>query len=116
MDRHVGAKLREQRLALGLTLMQVATLIGATYQHVQNYERGVNRISAGRLHALTRVLGVEPGYFYEELGSGRAPRPTPRRVLELARNFAVLPRPQQEALVELARALAGSEGAEQEVS
>jgi transcriptional regulator with XRE-family HTH domain len=78
---------------------------------VAKYETGVDRISAGRLFALARALGVEPGYFFEGLGGGEPARPTARQrqVLELARSFAVLPRPQQEALAELARALAVAE-------
>src|SRR4051812_9053999 len=100
-DRHVGARVRERRVALGLTQQQLAELVGITYQQAHKYETGANRIAAGRLHALARALGVEPGYFFEGLGSGGPPRPTPqqRRLLELARSFAALPRRQQEALV-----------------
>ena len=113
VDRHVGAKVRERRLALGLTQQQLAELVGTTYQQAHKYEKGVNRISAGRLHALARALGVDIGYFYEGLGSGEPARPTARQrqMLELARSFAVLPRRQQEALAEMARVLAGVEEA-----
>jgi transcriptional regulator with XRE-family HTH domain len=113
VDRHVGAKVRERRLALGLTQQQLAELVGTTYQQAHKYEKGVNRISAGRLHALARALGVDIGYFYEGLGSGEPARPTARqrRTIELTRSFAVLPRRQQEALAALARALAGVEEA-----
>jgi len=81
------------------------------YQQAHKYETGINRISAGRLHQLARALGVEPGYFFEGLGSGERPRPTARQrqMIELARSFAALPQPQQEALCGLARALAGTE-------
>src|ERR1700759_5183669 len=98
---------------LGLTQQQVAEMLGITYQQAHKYETGANRISAGRLHQLARALGVEPGYFYEGLGSGEQPRPTPgqRQMIDLARSFAALPRPQQEALCVLARALAGVEAA-----
>ena len=111
IDRHVGARMRERRTMLGLSSQQVAEVLGITYQQLYKYEKGVNRISAGRLHALARALGVEPGYFYEGLGSGEPARPTAqqRRMIELARSFAVLPRRQQEALAALARALAGVE-------
>ena len=102
--------MRERRVALGLTQQRLAELVGITYQQAHKYETGANRIAAGRLHALARALGVEPGYFFEGLGRAAA-RPTPqqRLLLELARSFAALPRRQQEALVELARALAGAE-------
>ena len=113
VDRHVARRMRERRLALGLTQQQVAGALGIIYQQAHKYEKGHNRISAGRLHALARALGVEPGYFFEGLGSGEPARPTAqqRRMLELARSFAALPRRQQEALTELARALAGVEEA-----
>ena len=111
LDRHIAAKMRQRRIMLGLTQQRLAGLIGTTYQQTHKYERGLNRISAGRLHAVARALGVEPGHFFEGLGESGPPRPTPRqrRFLELARSFAALPRPQQEALVGLARALAGAE-------
>jgi transcriptional regulator with XRE-family HTH domain len=111
IDHHIAARMRERRTMLGLTQQQVAELLGITYQQAHKYEKGVNRISAGRLHALARALGVDIGYFYEGLGSGEPARPTAqqRRMIELARSFAALPLPQQEALCRLARALAGAE-------
>jgi transcriptional regulator with XRE-family HTH domain len=110
-DGHVGARVRARRRLLGLTQQRLAERVGIAHQQVANYETGVDQISAGRLFALARALGVEPGYFFEGLGGGEPARPTARQrqVLELARSFAVLPRPQQEALAELARALAGAE-------
>jgi transcriptional regulator with XRE-family HTH domain len=109
IDHHIAARMRERRTMLGLTLQQVAGMLGITYQQLYKYEKGVNRISAGRLHALARALGVDIGYFYEGLGSGEPARPTARQgqMLELACSFAVLPRRQQEALAEMARVLAG---------
>ena len=89
--------------------------VGITYQQAHKYEIGANRVSAGRLHQLARALGVEPGYFFEGLGESERPRPTARQrqMIDLARSFAALPSPQQEALCRLARALAGAEpGAE----
>ena len=98
---------------LGLALQQVAGMLGVTYQQMYKYEKGANRISAGRLPALARALGVDVGYLYEGLGSGEPARPTARQrqMLELARSFAVLPRRQQEVLAEMARVLAGVEEA-----
>src|SRR3954452_2440726 len=109
VDRHIAARLRERRTMLGLTSQQVAGMLGITYQQLYKYEKGVNRISAGRLYAMARALGVDIGYFYEGLGSGEPARPTARQrqTLELACSFAVLPRRQQEALAEMVRALAG---------
>jgi transcriptional regulator with XRE-family HTH domain len=101
--------MRECRIMLGMTQQELAEKLGISYQQVHKYERGRNRISPGRLLAVAQALGVEPGYFFEGLGKGEPPRPTAqqRRLLDLARSFAALPRRQQEALCELARALAG---------
>ena len=109
-DRHIGARLREQRLLLGLTQQQVAELAGITHQQAQKYESGAERISAGRLLVLARALGVEPGHFFEGLGPGVPARPPARRrqVLELAQSFAALPPWQREAIAEFVRALAGA--------
>lgn len=111
-DRHVGARIRERRIMLGLSQQQMADLIGVTYQQAHKYERGINRISAGRLYEIAQVLGVPVGYFFEGLDSERAPDLTARQrmCLELARNFATISNEKhQEALSQLARALA-SEG------
>jgi transcriptional regulator with XRE-family HTH domain len=50
---------------LGLTQPQLAELIGVTYQQAHKYEKGVNRVAAGRLYNIARVLGVELNYFFE---------------------------------------------------
>src|SRR6188508_3503699 len=65
IDRHVGARMRERRIMLGLTQQQMAELIGVTYQQAHKYEKGVNRIAGGRLYTIAQALGVEVGYFYE---------------------------------------------------
>jgi transcriptional regulator with XRE-family HTH domain len=106
MDRYVGQRLRERRVMLGLTRQQLAGLVGTTYQQAHKYESGLNRVSAGRL-LLARALGVAPGCFFEGLVAPARPLPRQRQVLELARSFAGLSRPQQEALCELARARFG---------
>jgi transcriptional regulator with XRE-family HTH domain len=110
VDRHVGARVRERRLALGLTQQQVAELVGVTYQQAHKYEKAVNRISAGRLHLIARALGVAPAYFFEGLDRGAPAGPTvqQRQLLELSRTFAALSRRHQEAVAGLARALVGA--------
>jgi DNA-binding XRE family transcriptional regulator len=78
VDRHVGAKVRERRVMLGLTQQQMAELLGVSYQQTHKYERGINRITAGLLHAVARALDVEVGYFFEGVGqAGDAPGPGP---------------------------------------
>lgn len=109
VDRHVGARVRERRIMLGLTQQQLADLIGVTYQQAHKYERGINRVSAGRLFEIAQVLSVPVSYFFEGLAEdgGRGVTPRERMCLELARNFAQIPNERhQEALSQLARALA----------
>ena len=109
VDRHVGARVRERRIMLGLTQQQLADLIGVTYQQAHKYERGINRVSAGRLYEIAQVLSVPVGYFFDGLQeqSTRSISPRERMCLELARNFAQIPNERhQEALSQLARVLA----------
>lgn len=111
VDRHVGARVRERRIMLGLTQQQLADLIGVTYQQAHKYERGINRVSAGRLFEIARVLSVPIGYFYEGLNAEQEPKsasPRERMMLELARNFSEIRNERhQEAFSQLARALSG---------
>ncbi len=107
-DRHVGARIRERRIMLGLSQQQMADLIGVTYQQAHKYERGINRISAGRLYEIAQVLGVPVSHFFEGLDTQRATELTARQrmCLELARNFSQISNEKhQEALSQLARAL-----------
>jgi transcriptional regulator with XRE-family HTH domain len=109
IDRHVGARMRQRRIMLGLSQQQMAEQIGVTYQQAHKYEKGINRVAAGHLYNIAQALGVDVGYFFEDLYSEKAFRATPqqRMMLELARNFNAIPsRRHQEELVSLARALA----------
>lgn len=115
-DRHVGMRIRERRLMLGLSQQQLARLIGVTYQQAHKYERGLNRISAGRLFEIAQVLQVPISWFFEGIDQG-PPSPgltvVQRRVLELARNFSAISNERhQEALSEMARVLAAQAAAE----
>lgn len=118
VDRYVSLRIRQRRIMLGLTQQQMAELIGVTYQQAHKYETGINRISAGRLYQIAQALGVDIGYFFEDVDPENAARsrnqelmPQQRMLLELARNFAAVPnRKYQEALCNMARALASPEG------
>jgi len=109
-DRYVGGRIRERRIMLGLSQQQMAHMIGVTYQQTHKYERGINRISAGRLFEIARVLKVPVSYFFEGLGDrpeGGTLTGRQRMCLELARNFARITNERhQEALSRLARTLA----------
>ena len=66
VDVYVGYKLRCRRMMLGITQKKMATLLGVTFQQVQKYEKGINRISASRLWDMSKLLGVGIGYFFED--------------------------------------------------
>ncbi|MCF8496668.1 MAG: helix-turn-helix domain-containing protein [Alphaproteobacteria bacterium] len=70
VDTHVGQRLRVRRSLLGLSQEKLAESIGLTFQQVQKYERGLNRISAGRLYNLSNILHVPVSYFFENLEPG----------------------------------------------
>jgi transcriptional regulator with XRE-family HTH domain len=67
VDVHVGARLRQRRKYLGMTQQQLASELGLTFQQIQKYERGANRVSASKLYELARALGVTISYFFEGL-------------------------------------------------
>jgi transcriptional regulator with XRE-family HTH domain len=112
VDRHVGARIRERRIMLGLTQHQMADLIGVTYQQAHKYEKGINRVAAGRLYRIAQALAVDVGYFYEglQIGGSFVPSPRQRMLLDLARNFLSIPNSRhREAVAMFARALAEAE-------
>src|SRR5918997_5525271 len=68
-DIAVGARIRVRRTLLGMSQERLADALGLTFQQVQKYERGANRIGAGRLFDLSRALDVPVGYFFEEVAA-----------------------------------------------
>lgn len=73
VDRHVGVRIRQRRLELGLTQQELSCALDISYQQIQKYETGSNRVSAGKLFGIAQAMGVSPNYFFENLGE--APRP-----------------------------------------
>jgi len=67
VDVHVGARLRERRRQLGKSQSALAGAVGLTFQQIQKYERGGNRIGAGRLHRFAEILGVPVSFFFDDL-------------------------------------------------
>lgn len=67
VDVHVGSRLRLRRTLLGMSQEKLGHAIGLTFQQVQKYERGANRIGASRLYELSRALDVSVGFFFDEL-------------------------------------------------
>ena len=106
VDVHVGARLRRRRTLLGMNQTKLGDAIGLTYQQVQKYENGANRISASRLFDLSRLFDVPFQFFFDDMstavaasslaqGGGRAKKPpsyepdpmAKRETLELVRAY-----------------------------
>src|ERR1700747_1955593 len=64
-DKHVGSRVRMRRLMLGLSQTKLADQLGLTFQQVQKYEKGTNRISASRLQEISHILAVPVPFFFE---------------------------------------------------
>lgn len=125
MDVHVGTRVRLRRMLLGMSQEKLGEQLGLTFQQVQKYEKGVNRIGAGRLHELGQVLGVNVQFFYEQAPGGItvhgfAEQPadsyvveflSSREGLELNKAFVRINDPRvRRSVLDLVRSLAGEDG------
>jgi len=122
IDRHVGARLKLRRVVVGLSQSKLGEALGITFQQIQKYEKGSNRIGASRLQELARVLEVPPAYFFEGAPvsvakvSGLAEMDSSSRVtdflstsegLQLNRSFAAIRDPKvRKRIIELVSLLA----------
>ncbi len=127
IDIHVGSRVRFRRMLLGMSQEKLGEKLGLTFQQVQKYEKGINRIGASRLYDLAQVLGVPVQFFYEDApiadARGDAPngqaadgRPDEHSIveflrsrdgLELNRAFVRIPDLKaRRAIVDLVRSLA----------
>lgn len=99
-DVFVGTKLRELRLATGHTQTTLGNAAGISFQQVQKYETGANRISVSRLVEFARILDVAPSYFFVGIaGDKRAPEPSSPDEIQLLAHFrATGPNAQQSIL------------------
>lgn len=130
VDLHVGARIRMRRRLQGVSQERLAEALGLTFQQVQKYERGANRVSASKLYEISAVLKAPVAYFFEGLADPAADAENKSHAsderavhaflmtsegLELARCFTQVPRGRvRRRLLELIRALAG-EGEEEPV-
>ncbi len=69
VDVHVGSRMRQRRTLLGMSQTKVGDAVGLTFQQVQKYERGSNRIGSSRLYEFAKVLDVPVSYFFDEMPS-----------------------------------------------
>ena len=122
VDRHVGTRVRTRRTLMGISQERLGELIGLTFQQVQKYEKGENRISASKLWRLCQVLDVPVAYFYEtcpddggneaiardkDIEARNIDLINKRETLELVRAAAKLSPDTLACLLELAKALGG---------
>ena len=90
VDTHVGERVRMRRKLLGVSQDQLADNLGLTFQQVQKYERGANRISASKLFRIAEILNVDVAYFFDGLPDpieGTGPDGTKMRVQEVMQTF-----------------------------
>jgi transcriptional regulator with XRE-family HTH domain len=100
IDIHVGSRVRFRRMLLGMSQEKLGEKLGLTFQQVQKYEKGINRIGASRLYDLAQVLGVSVQFFYEE-----APVPEDRSVTQEGASDG----PDEHSIVEFLRSRDGLE-------
>lgn len=118
VDIFVGRKIRARRTELGKSQSQLAESVGVTFQQVQKYETGVNRVSASRLWAMARDLEVPIGFFFEGIASNVADAAIDAqgeygsrsahdaRAMHLVRAFQTLPEPKKRAVLAIVRSMA----------
>lgn len=118
VDVHVGRRVQERRLGLGLTQSALARALGVSFQQVQKYEKGANRVSASKLFEIAGFMDVEIPFFFqgfdaqpgvgEEAGSGFAHehRPT-KQSLEIARLAPRLPPRNQKLILDMMKEMLG---------
>jgi transcriptional regulator with XRE-family HTH domain len=109
VDTIIGVKIHELRISMGLSRQQLAEKIGVTHQQLQKYEKGTNRISAGRLAAIAKALKKPVSFFFEGMEDADHVLPTQhqRMCIEVSRNFLRVKSPMhQNAINLLVRTLA----------
>lgn len=108
VDAIIGMKIHELRISMGLSRQQLASKIGVSHQQLQKYEKGTNRISAGRLVAIATALKKPVAYFFEDIEQDNGVLPTQhqRMCIEVSRNFLKIKNPMQQiAINNLVRSL-----------
>ena len=92
VDVEVGRRIRMRRQALGMSQEKLGEVLGITFQQIQKYEKGTNRVGASRLAQIATTLNVSPAYFFPDAKEGEGPAPHP--------HTAILDRPDTIALLD----------------
>ena len=129
IDRYVGSRVRVRRLGLGMSQTKLGQAIGVTFQQVQKYENGANRVGASNLYKMAKAMGVDVGFFYDGMpksaakgkgkgARGRGARPSieiagdptrSREIITLTHNYARIAHPAlRKRVFELVKSLANS--------
>ena len=112
-DKHVGRRIRERRIALGLSQTRLADGLGISFHQLKKYENGSNRVGAGRLYGCAQLLNVSPAYFFEGLEGSDSGTPDVIKsdeVLKLVRAYYRINDPTERSLVRsLVKAIARSD-------
>ncbi len=118
VDRHVGRRVCEKRLALGYNQSDLGRALGLTFQQIQKYEKGTNRVSASKLWDIARFFKVDIGYFFDGLAGSSVPgmaeegtafeheHPATRYTIEIGRLAPQLSTRQQKLALDLIRDMA----------
>lgn len=96
IDAHVGHQIRKHRQSRGVTQQELARALGISYQQIQKYENGANRVSAGRLYIIAKALGTQPGSFFEEFALSLRSEQlsvTSEDVVQAAKELSAVPDP-----------------------
>ena len=115
IDLHVGRRIAEKRLALGYNQSELGRALDLTFQQIQKYEKGANRVSASKLWLIARFFKVDMAYFFEDLSSDGAdsydavdraiaPPPT-RQSIEISNLVPGLELPQQRLVLDLVKSM-----------
>ncbi len=119
VDRHVGRRVCEKRISLGYNQSDLGRALGLTFQQIQKYEKGANRISASKLWDIARFFKVDIGYFFQGLSAGQPGMadggsaafdhdfPSTRYTIEISRLAPQLSSRQQKLALELVREMTG---------
>lgn len=107
VDRHIGRRIREERIKQGMSQAELGALIGVTYQQLHKYESGANRTSSSRLFQIANILGVDLSEFLPLTEVASSSRSFGRQDLDLARNFSrITSERHRRSICELVRVLA----------
>ena len=127
IDQHVGSRVRQRRMFIGMSQEQLGERLGLTFQQVQKYEKGTNRVSASRLWEMSNIFDVPVSYFFEgtdsddsavamdEVGFGESAQAgfgsgSDSERLRLNRYFVQIQEPTlRRAIIDLAKSIAGAD-------